>query len=129
MSHPVFIYSIILRCANTSFFLGRGPQPMVCGSHRAHSYGPLLTNQNFSSNLSTVKKYHYNCRFNSLIFSFQKILSQTFLLATSLISLKKKQKKKHVLLPTPNGEWVCLILQTTVKYASCALSWQLSRHY
>ena len=58
-----------------------------------YNSGPHLCATNFQKFflcllILTMKKYHYNCRWNSLIFSVQRVWSPSFLFATFSISIR-----------------------------------------
>ncbi len=72
----------------------------------------------------TVKKYHYNCRWNSLIFSVQKIWSPSFLLATSLISIRNTcfhVDDTSTISPTLSILWVFLALPKWCMPRACCI--------
>ena len=64
-----------------------------------------------------VKNYHSNYRWNSLIFSYQKIWSLSFKLATSSISIRTMcfyLDDSPTLSSVPRKKWVCLALHTAL---------------
>ena len=75
-----------------------------------------------------VKKYHYNFRWDSLIFGVQKIWNLSFLLATTLIFIRTMcfhLDDFPILWPKPSKFCVHLALHATVN--SCSPKWRVGR--